>query len=579
MISNPPTTEGGSAAVSSKKKRWKVHAVSGEAGRISKETGVHSVVASILHRRGHDSSIAALAFLNASLKDLQDPMTYSHMAKAVQRIRLAIDQGQKILVYGDYDVDGVTGASILYPALKKLGAQVEAYIPHRIDEGYGLNVTSLEKLMLNKFQLVITVDNGVTSIDAIKFLNSKGADVIIVDHHTPKDEFPPAFAIVSAALPGDQGDANLAACGLAFKVVWALSGDFEFACQFLDLVVMGTIADIAPVLGDNRKILKEGLAILAGSKRPGVVALMETARLAKNYLTYRDVAFSLGPRINASGRMGSPMNAFKLLTTDNPLEARNLAQILEEGNRDRQKAEAEAFEDAVRIVEADAAHKESAVLVLSSSEWHVGVLGIVAARLVEKYHKPSIVISVKNGIGKGSGRSIESFSIHECAKAGEDLMVSFGGHAQACGLTIQEENIALLRQRVNRAASDSRLLEGGAELLVDAAIDPRDLQVTFLKDLARMEPYGPGNNKPLFLTRGLKMRGEPKKMGKDTLRCWLSDVEGKATFEVIGFRAYTRWMETVKPGQAVDIVYQPSLKSFQGIVSIQLEMEDWMVGS
>ncbi len=553
---------------------WVVHPVHDEAHRLASEIKIHPVIAGLLARRGMSAPGEASRFLNPSFAHLEDPFVFEHMAKAVERIRLAVSKKEKILIYGDYDVDGITGSAILFPVLKKMGAVVEAHIPHRMNEGYGLNHGSLEKLLAQKFTLFITVDNGITGTEHVKFLNANGADVIIIDHHTPKDEIPPAFAIVSNVI-GGKGDGNLAACGLAFKVAWALLGSFEAAQEYLDLAVLGTVADLAPVLGDNRIILKLGLSLLAKTKRPGLRALMDVAKIDRRFISYRDIAFGLGPRINASGRMGSPLTAFKLLTTENQLEARNLAQILDEGNRDRQRVEAEAFEEAVETVEADPAKDSYKILVLEKEGWHEGVLGIVASRLVERYHKPAVVISVKNGTGKGSGRSITSFSIFHAMLPHESLFVAFGGHAQACGLTIKKENIASFRQKVNEAVLDTDNLFHGSDLSIDAEMETRLIEEPFLRELEKMTPFGPGNPKPLFISKKLKVRGEVKKRGKDTMQCWMTDEAGKNTFEVIGFRSYSRWVKDGKEKSAVDIVYQPALKTFNGITSIQLELEDW----
>ena len=511
-------------------------------------------------------------FLNPSLDSLEDPFTFQDMQKAVDRIHLAVSRGEKILVYGDYDVDGITGSAILYPVLKKIGADADVHIPHRMNEGYGLNKESLRTLMAKKYGLVITVDNGITGVDEIRFLAENKVDTIIVDHHTPKGEVPPAYAIISAAVFDQKGDPNLAACGVAFKLGWALLGSLDPMKEYLDLAVIGTVADLAPVLGDNRILLKNGLAVLANSKRPGVRALMDVAKISRKYVSYRDIAFGLGPRINASGRMGSPLTAFRLLTTENPLEARNLAQILDDGNRDRQRVESLAFESAVEQMEEDPLLSETKILVAASSDWHEGVLGIVAARLVERYQKPAIVIAIKNGKGKGSGRSLPAFSIFEAVLPCEKLLENFGGHAQACGLTIKEENILSFRKKLNEltlAPSNS-----AADLAIEAELLPETLNMGFLQDLEKLAPFGPGNRKPLFLSKGLRLRGEPKKRGKDTLQCWMSDGQGKTTCEVVGFRSYSRWVSTPKRDD-FDIVYQPTLKDFNGISSIQLELEDW----
>ncbi len=496
------------------------------------------------------------------------------MRKSADRIRLAISQKERILVYGDYDVDGVTGSAILYPILKKMGADVEVHIPHRVSEGYGLNLKSLESLLKKGFSVVITVDNGITSVDQVRFLKERGADVIIVDHHTPKDEIPAAFSIVCANVGDKKGDPHLAACGLAFKLGWALLGSYHEVEPYLDLVALGTVADLAPVLGDNRILLKRGLELLSSARRPGIRALMEVSRISPHSVNYRDIAFSLGPRINAAGRMGSPLNAFKLLTTEDAVEAKNLAAFLDGGNRDRQRAEAEAFKEAVEFTKNAPESAEHAILVLENSDWHEGVLGIVAARLVERYHKPAIVISMKNGVGKGSGRSIPGFSIFDAVRPFENLLENFGGHAQAVGLTIKSERLTDFKRMLNRTTAETKAPRAAVELPIEGELLFEELNLEFLKDLGRLEPFGPGNAKPYFLSKGLRLKGEAKKRGKDTLSCWMTDPKGMTTCEVVGFRMFDRWSkENLSAG--FDIVYKPTLVESRGITYIQLELEDW----
>jgi single-stranded-DNA-specific exonuclease len=557
------------------KRHWVVQPVLDEAQSVAGEFNIHPVIASVLLRRGLRSSADLARFLNPSLDHLESPLAFGDMQKAADRIRLAVERREKVLVYGDYDVDGITGASILVPVLKKIGADAEAYIPHRIQEGYGLNREALEKQVKKKVRLVITVDNGITGADHVEFLQEKGIDVIIVDHHLPKGRVPDAFAIVSASTGDKKGDPNLAACGLAFKLGWALLGSFEAMREYLDLVVLGTVADIAPVTGDNRILLKHGLPVLGRTKRPGLRALMDVARVSRGAPSYRDIAFGLGPRINASGRMGTPDNAYRLLTTDNENLSQNLARLLDDGNRDRQRVEAAAFEEAVDLIERDELAAGQKVLVLASPDWHEGVLGIVASRLVDRYKKPSIVISVREGMGKGSGRSVPHFSLFDCVLKCEDFLMNFGGHAQACGLTIRNENIGPFRSRLNEfAALEARSVPSAAALEIESEIPLAGLDMKFMRDLERIAPFGPGNKRPLFLSRGLRLKGEARKRGQDTLQCWMTDGGGRATCEVVGFRAWSRW-RGVKSERPVDVVHQPALKEFNGIPSIQLELEDW----
>lgn len=553
-------------------KTWVIEPPDARAKALASELRIHPLLVSILLRRGLTNAADMLRFMNPALETLEDPFAYRDMRKAVDRVRRAIADKEKIIVYGDYDVDGVTGSAILYPVLKKMGADVDVHIPHRMKDGYGLNLETLKELRKTKFKLLITVDNGITGVEQVKYLNTEGVDSILVDHHLPKEGFPEAYAIISACVD-DKGDPNLAACGLAFKFAWALTGSFKEVEPLLDLVAVGTIADIAPVLGDNRVLLKYGLPILSRTDRPGLRALFENAKISFGKVGYRDIAFGLGPRINASGRMGSPLDAFKLLTTDNAIEASNIARVLEEGNKDRQRVEGEAFEAALERVEQDRLFAGSKVLVVDDTDWHEGVLGIVAARLVERYHLPSVVISVKNGIGKGSGRSLPGISLFDHLSKCEDLFESFGGHSQACGLSIQKEKIPLFRRRLNEAFADSKM-EAKAELRIDGEVTLAELDAAFIRDLEKMAPFGPGNEKPRFLTKNLKLKSAPRLLGKDTLALWVTDETGKAACEVIGFRSYARWSKGIKK-PAWDIIHQPGLKTWNGITSISLELQDW----
>ncbi len=550
-------------------KNWILQPKNDAAGRLSRETGLHHEICSILLRRGLTDAAAIGRFLEPSIDSLESPYAFGDMKKAVDRLRLAAARKEKVLVYGDYDVDGITGSAILYPILRKAGIDADVHIPHRVKEGYGLNRASLEKLLEKKYSVVVTVDNGITGMSQIEYLVSQGVDVIIVDHHTPKEGLPPAYCIVSSANADGKGDPNLAACGLAFKLGWALLGDFKNVVEYLDLVALGTVADLAPVTGDNRVLLKYGLPILSKTKRPGLRALMTVARVGRQ-ATYRDIAFGLGPRINASGRMGSPEQAFRLLTTTDDKEAFELARFLDEGNRDRQKAELAAFEDAAARVTEEGA---GSVIVVESESWHEGVLGIVASRLVERFHKPAIVISLKDGMGKGSGRSTPSFSIYESVLECESLLTAFGGHAQACGLSIRRENIAEFRKKLHETASGRAALGLASDLHIEAELPPEAIDLQFLRELEKLAPFGPGNLKPLFLTRGMQVKGDVRKRGKDTLQCWLTGGDGKTTCEAVGFRMYERWKETSR--RNLDLVYQPALVEWNGIASIQLEIEDW----
>ncbi len=545
-----------------------------EATALARKLGVHPAVIHVLFRRGQTSAEAITRFLECPLDKIQDPFAFKDMKRAVDRIRMAIERREKILIYGDYDVDGVTGSAILYPVLKELGADIRVHIPHRIEDGYGLNRKSLESWLGRGIKVLITVDNGITGADHIDFLNQKGVDTIIVDHHETKGALPKAYALVSAAAGGG-GEASLAACGLAFKLAWALLGDLKKAEEYLDLVTLGTVADLAGLEGENRILLKQGLPRLAKTNKVGLRALMDVSGLSRGVPSFRDVAFGLAPRINAAGRMGSPLAAFKLLTTKDNEEARQLARELDEGNQERQRVERDAFEEAVKKVEADPQFTERQAIVVESDRWHEGVIGIVAARLVERFQKPSIVISFRSGdVGKGSGRTTRYFPIFDSLCACEEFFESFGGHAQACGLSIKKSNVDAFREKLDRTVS-ARIKNESAvpRIEIDYVFNLNDLSEAVLKDLEALSPFGPGNPKPMFLTRNVHVKGEARKLGRDTFRCWVTDSSGKTTCEAVGFNAFALWQTANRPTH-LDLVHQPVFKDFQGIRSVQLELED-----
>lgn len=556
------------------KSGWVLRQADARAERLSQELGVHPLLGALLVSRGLETAETARAFLEPSLDGLESPYAFRGMRSAVDRIRKAVASKEKILVYGDYDVDGVTGSAVLYPVLKSLGADAEIHIPHRMKDGYGLSRASLERLFDLKFSLLVTVDNGISAVDEIDFLNEKEIDTVIVDHHLPKERKPAACAIVSIAGGHERGDSPLAACGVAWKLAWALTDSLEAVRPLLDLVAMGTLADIAPVTGDNRILLRFGLEELRRTRRPGLSALMDVAGIDRRFIGARDIAFGLAPRINASGRMGSPLTAFKLLTTESRDEARNLAQVLDEGNRDRQKVEDGMFREAARIVERDPEWSRERVLVVSSKEWHEGVMGIVAARLCERFHRPAVVIAERDGVGKGSGRTVPGVSIHGLVSRCESMLTSFGGHDQACGLTIPAARIAEFRSALAKAARETENAAAARTVEIEAELSTRDLTADFVKSLERLEPYGPGNARPVFLTRGLRLKSAVQKRGRDTLAGWVTDAEGKAVCELVGFRCYERFNKET-PKAAWDFAYKPAARTHAGITSIQLELVDW----
>ncbi|MBI4353514.1 MAG: single-stranded-DNA-specific exonuclease RecJ [Candidatus Omnitrophica bacterium] len=555
-------------------KRWVVHPSLHEAGLLASEFGLHPLVASLLLRRGFQDPLKISRFLRPSAEFLKDPLGDPEMVRAAGRIRQAISRHEPILIYGDYDVDGITGSAILYLVLKKMGVEAKVHIPDRFKEGYGLKQETLERIAKGRCSLVITVDNGIRALGEVDFLRGAGIDAIVVDHHEPADKLPEALALVRGK--AGEEDACLAACGLAFKLGWALLGNFRDVQEHLDLVVLGTVADVAPVTGENRALLAEGLPALMKTRKAGLRMLMEAASLAHREISYRDVAFYLAPRLNAAGRMGSALDAFKLLVTDNREEARDLARRLEEANRLRQRMEAAAFQEAKERIEKDEAYGKASVLVVESSGWHEGVTGILAARLVERFQKPAVVIALNGAIGKGSGRSTASLSLLKCVLECEDLLESAGGHAKACGLTIREENIPLFRERLDRSV---RGTSSDLFLTVEAEgeVSFSDFQGSFLQDLGRLGPFGPGNPRPLFLTRGVRCKSGFTRKGRNAFQCWVTDGARRFTFQAIGWEKRRQGLKRAKldPDKLLDIVHHPVLGREEGVPFVELHVEDW----
>jgi single-stranded-DNA-specific exonuclease len=562
--------------ISRLKNHWQIARTPEQAGNLLKETRLHPAILSILLSRGIKSADQIRSFLSPRLEDLQPPDSLPGMQKAVQRIRSAVAGKQKILLYGDYDADGVSSAAILYRTLRESQADCEVYIPNRFTDGYGVNLKSVERLAKKKYGLWICLDNGINARAEVDYLNGKSVDTIIVDHHLPlSQDLPSAFCILNPKLEKQApGAESLAACGIVFKLVWALAESLERVKIYLDLVALGTIADVAPVSGDNRILLKFGLEALRRTKHPGLMALMQQSKIQPAFLSSKDVAFSLAPKINAGGRMGSPEEAFKLLVTENSTEASNLARILEQGNQERQKVEQAAYAEAVEQIEADPVHTHQRILVVEHPDWHQGVLGIVASRLVDRYQKSAIVIRLNQGEGKGSGRSTQSISLFDCLKACEGLLVSYGGHARAAGLLIRQADLAAFKKKINEAAAQLSAPAPDPELVIDAEISLSELGPAFLEQLSALEPFGPENPKPLFISRDVRLKGKLNKRGQDTLQAWVSDREGRAICEIVGFRRFSRWRH-LEAQPAFSIVYQPTMRYFNGITSIQLELEDW----
>ncbi|MBI4846295.1 MAG: single-stranded-DNA-specific exonuclease RecJ, partial [Candidatus Omnitrophica bacterium] len=418
---------------------------------------ISPVTAQILLNRGIKSAEEAQIYLQGTLKDCFDPFLMHGMRKAVLRIKKAVKQKEKIFVYGDYDVDGLTSCALLKYIFTALGADVHCYVPHRVEEGYGLNKQACTFLKQQHTGLVITVDCGITSYDEVEYLNSLGIDTIITDHHRAKeDKVPNAYSVINPLQKNcEYPFKDLAGVGIAYKLAQAVSGEALDVNEHLDLVALGTISDVAKLAGENRILVKNGLEILSRTKKPGLRALIEVSGIKARQLEAFHVGFILGPRLNATGRMGSAEKALELLLTDNREQAVELAQVLHAENRQRQQEEGKTLKEALAMMEREINFKDHRSIVLHNEDWHPGVIGIVASRIAERYNRPTILISMKDNVGKGSGRSVRNFHLFDTLSKCDHLLKEFGGHEKAAGLSIIEKNVDDFKRFFNEMAHKS----------------------------------------------------------------------------------------------------------------------------
>lgn len=541
---------------------------------LASELNISKVTAQLLANRGIESIEGASQFLNSSLASCHDPFLFKDMDKAVSRIKKAISKKEKILVYGDYDVDGMTSVTVVYSALKNLGAIVETYIPNRIEEGYGLNTGAIKRAHSNGTSLIITVDCGITSFKEVDHASALDIDIIITDHHEILEGRVPRACAVINALQSDckYPFKHLAGVGIAYKLVKALyEGTSHFAEDFLDLVALGTVADIAPLLGENRILTKHGLAELNVRHRVGLKALMDVAGLGTKDISSGHIGFVLGPRINAMGRVGSPQKAIDLLLSQDEQEALKLAKILDTENRNRQKIEAKILDEALSKVEKEVNFKHHRIIVLAGENWHPGVIGIVASRIADHFYRPAILISLDGKLGKGSGRSIEHFHLFEYLLRCKDHLAGFGGHEAACGITIEKDKIDAFREAINaEAAKDVDESIFSEKLDIDMDVPLSMLNEDVIKEIESLSPFGSENPRPVLASRKLTVKDGPRLIGKRGFKIWVTD--GRITCEAISFNK-DRFV-VPQTGSDTDLAYMPSINEWQGVQSIQLELLD-----
>ncbi len=552
------------------------------AQKISRQFNIHPVIAQILQKREIDSAEKLQRFLHPSLNQLYDPFLLDDMDVAVKRIIRALQDGENILIYGDYDVDGVTSVSILYDGLFRLGGKVSFFIPNRFKEGYGVSQAGIRIAKRKKASLIIAVDCGITAVKEVALAKEFGIDFIVCDHHEPGDILPEAVAIVDAKRKDSQYPfKELAGCGVAFKVLQAIGKKLglndDFATKYLDLVALGTAADIVQLTDENRILVKNGLGQMNVRPRPGLAALIKSCGLGERVITVSNIVFVIAPRLNAVGRISSAKKAVHLLTAVNPQRARNIARILENENKKRKSIDEITFEAAIKIIEETYDLEKTRVIVVAGEDWHPGVIGIVASRLMEKYSRPTVLISIQDGVGKGSARSLPSFDIYAAFKELQDFLINFGGHRFAAGLTILPENIPQFTEELNRLAeSFLHFEELVPKLFIDAEIMFNQLNGEFFNDLKALAPFGPGNMRPVLLTRALQIYGQAAVVGANHIKVKFK--QDTLVLDAIGYNL-AQYIEALKqPDQQVDCAYVLEETKWSGQTTIQMKIKDFEVG-
>lgn len=550
-----------------------------EVSRISEKYKIPKVISTILLNRGIDEADFP-AFLQKSMKDVINPKLMLDMDKATERILKAIRDKEKTVIYGDYDVDGITSTALMYEFLSSQGADVSYYIPDRMDEGYGINIMAVNKLFKQGAKLLITVDCGITAIGEVEFAALQGMDVIITDHHTCKDRLPSAAkAILNPKRPDcDYPFDSLAGVGVAFKLVLALAIELglnttECFKRYVDIVTIGTIADVVPLLGENRIMADKGLKLLQKPFRPGIRALIEVAGAANRPVTASTIAFAAAPRLNAAGRLGSAQTAVELLLTKDENEARKIALELDAENKERQTTERQIYDEAMELIASDPNFAKKKVIVLAKEGWHQGVIGIVASRINDLFYKPCILISHHNGVGKGSGRSIAGFNLFDALTHCEKYLTGYGGHAIAAGLNINMSDLDAFTKEINKYA-DETLTEKDMlpSVEIDCRVSERFLTLENAAMLSRLEPFGMGNERPVFALENAEAV-YVSAAGAEGKHLRLRLAKNGVSVNCIGF-SMGEMAEKISHGSRLDAAFTMDINHYQGTDSVQLILKD-----
>ncbi|WZO96316.1 single-stranded-DNA-specific exonuclease RecJ [Isosphaeraceae bacterium EP7] len=568
--------------------RWRFRPFDrGPIEELARESGLPPLLAHLLWNRGIRDAITASEFLEAKMKGLHDPESLPGIVEAADRIVAAVRANRKVVIYGDYDVDGVCGTSILWHCLKLAGAtNVEYYIPHRVEEGYGVSADALRKLAAEGAELVVTVDCGISAVAEAELARELGLEFIVTDHHTIGDRLPEAAALVHPKLIGSQYPfPELCGCGVAFKLAWQMAKTFGdgkkasphmrgFLINAMGMVAMATVADMVPLFGENRVLVKHGLDGLNRAPSAGLQALIEVSGLKdKLKITSGHVGFTLGPRINAAGRLERAMHAVEMLTTDDAARAMVLARGLDECNVRRREVEARMVAEARSMLDELGGMDERRGIVLAREGWHPGVIGIVAGRIAEMFHRPTVIIALDGERGQGSARSIPGFNLYDALKACGDVLSAFGGHSAAAGVRLPAASLPQFTELFDRHCRDAIMPEALVkELSIDAEIELAMLTIRVAEQIEALEPHGIGNLRPILATSGVRLVGDPKTMTEGK-HIKLRVAHGTATVEAVGWNMGERYKH-LKAGMLVDLAYHPAINEWNGRRTIQLEIKD-----
>ncbi|MDH6312055.1 single-stranded-DNA-specific exonuclease [Parabacteroides sp. PFB2-10] len=548
---------------------------------LATQLGISPVVALLLIQRGISSVEEAKKFFKPNLKNLHDPFLMPDMDKAVKRLNRALGNKEKILVYGDYDVDGTTAVALVYKYLRTYTSSLDYYIPDRYDEGYGISYKGIDYAAENGVGLIISLDCGIKAIDKIEYAKQKGIDFIICDHHMPDDTLPDAVAVLDAKRTDSTYPyEHLSGCGVGFKFMhaFALSNGFEFKEleKLLDLTAVSIASDIVPITGENRILAYYGLRQLNTNPSHGLKGIIDICGLTGKEITMSDIVFKIGPRINASGRMENGKEAVDLLLTNDIQSAREKSEKIDQYNNDRRELDKRITDEANAIIDDIRNMEDHKAIVVYNPEWHKGVIGIVASRLTEKYYRPAVVLTQSSELITGSARSITGFDIYKAIESCRDLLENFGGHTYAAGLSLKPENLEEFKKRFTEIAAEEIVPEQMvSQIDIDAIIELKDINQKLMNDLKRMNPFGPDNQKPVFCSKEIKDFGTSKLVGKDQehIKLDLIDNSTHLPAHAIAFGKHA-FNEHIKAMNPFDICYTIEENTYNGNTSIQLMIKD-----